>query len=459
MINDWTSAQEYAQQARQLYEAGRWEEALSKLLMAVEADPHHSDWHFGLGLILDALDRFDEAVRSFQAAWDLGGDDPEVMLYLAEDLIRIQRYSQAIEVLERVSELDPACEPSYCLRIVAYAQLGDHEQAEQMFYLAQQVDEHCPKCFDYIAHSLAARGQLDRAIWCWQKVLDLDPAYRMAWVNLSRVYRLRGQGKEAERCLHQELRHDPDDLDIQLQLAELQIEMGRYPEARQRLSRVIEQDPATAKAHLYLALISIREGHLTSAAAALELANRLDGDLAGVNLGLAQVAWQRGNRARARGYLEVELGREGRCAWADLELARLLIEVHWPRRAARLLSERLDPLCGGFARRDHLVTAMLYRSVALMMMGRVTDGVRQCRRALKLAPHHAQAIRNLVIAHLELGQVRRAGYWLDRLTRVQPGDAQARRLRFKLRRAVLSQAGLKIQSVMSGWITRVFTKS
>ena len=44
---------------------------------------------------------------------------------------------RGIELLERVSDIDPACELAYCHRILAHVLLGEHESAEQMFYLVR----------------------------------------------------------------------------------------------------------------------------------------------------------------------------------------------------------------------------------------------------------------------------------------------------------------------------------
>ena len=45
-----------------------------------------------------------------------------------------------------IQELDPKFEPCYCNRIITYAEMGQHDTAEQMFYLAQQLTAKCPNC-------------------------------------------------------------------------------------------------------------------------------------------------------------------------------------------------------------------------------------------------------------------------------------------------------------------------
>ena len=263
---------------------------------------------------------------------------------------------------------------------------------------------------------------------------------------------LRGQVDEAERCLRQELRLDPQDIETLLQLADLQIQADRYPEARRTLYRVVEQDPTTAQAHLYLARISMREGHIESAVAELELTRRLDIDLAGVHLGLAQVAMRRGDVDRVRFHIDAELELDGRSTVIDLELARLMLEANMPDRAAQLLSLKLNNGLTGLDGPHHLATALRYRAVAWMMMGRIDAGIRECRRSLKVEPHHPQAMLCLAIAHLDLKEVRKAAYWINHARRLEPDRSHLRQLRYRLWQARAGALVRRGQGYLRSWV-------
>ena len=138
-MNDWFEAENRVERAHELYEAGRWEEAESLLREALSLNPYHAEWHFNLGLTLDASGRFDEAVESFARAFELSTRDAQPAMMAGSGCIRAERYRDAILWFESAAEIDPRNVGSFVNRIHAYARLGEHEQAEVMFYLAQQA--------------------------------------------------------------------------------------------------------------------------------------------------------------------------------------------------------------------------------------------------------------------------------------------------------------------------------
>lgn len=434
-MSDWSQAEFHAERAHQFYEAGQWDKALTELRLALTIDPSQSDWHFGMGLTLDALGQHDQAIESFEEVLRLRGDDIETMLHLAADYIRTEQCPRAIDILAKVSLLEPNCEPAYCHRVLAYTRLGDHEQAEQMFYLARQITDECPLCYDHLAHSLAMRGELDRAIWCWQQVLRIDPHYPGVNARLAQSHWRRGQLERAYQYFLQQLREDAGDIDTLLQTAVLLIELGRHAEAREKLRRVLELNPTVAAAHFHLGELSLRTGHFDAATAELEMAGRLDPALAGVNLGLARVARRRGQFDAARAFLRTELDLTDHRPSQVLEMADLLIDLRLPQPAISLLSPLIAEARELNLSESQLANAHFYRGAARMLVGKVEDGIGDCRRALRLAPRHDVAMQNLVLAYLEQHRLDRAGYWLRRAEELRPDDLQLRQLGHRLMRA------------------------
>src|SRR6478672_4747647 len=122
-MNDWNDAERRVERAQELFEQHKWQEALEELRAATSINPYNASWFFNIGLTLDELGRFEEALRTF----------------------------------ERLESLDPTFEPSYCGRILTYTELGEHDRAEEMFYLARLYKEHCDDCFYNMGISLSAR--------------------------------------------------------------------------------------------------------------------------------------------------------------------------------------------------------------------------------------------------------------------------------------------------------------
>ena len=438
-MNDWHQAENHAEKAHQFYELGQWDKALSELKLALAVNPNQSDWHFGMGLTLEALHRFEEAVTSFEQVVKLRGDDIDATMHLATNLLRANHSQRAIVELERISQLDPNYEPSYCYRIAAYTQLGDHESAELMFYLAQQITEDCPLCYDHLALSLALRGKFDRAIWCWQQVLKIEPHYPEAFANLARAHWQCGQLDRARQLFVMHLREDPGDINVMLQLGNLLIEAGKLTEAREKFCRVVEQEPTATEAYLRLGELSLAAGNLEAATAEFEMAGRLAPDRPGVNLCLARVASQRRNNALTQAYLLAELERTGRSTTQSLQLAQMLLDlrmIHHSSRVLDLLIEQptgeptIDP--------ERLANAMFLKGITLGLTGNMQASITHYRRALKLQSKYLNAIHHLIGAHLEIDQVRHAAYWFKRAVQLDPHSKQLHKLHHRLIRATVS---------------------
>lgn len=450
-MSDWHQAEFHAERAHRFYEAGQWEKALAELRLALSLDPSQSDWHFGMALTLDALQRYDEAVTAFEHVLRLRGEeDAETLLHLAVDLIRTDRDRRAIEVLERVSKLDPENEPAYCHRILAYARLGEHDHAEEMFYMARQILDECPLCYDHLAYSLVMRDDLDRAIWCWQRTLKLDPHFPDACANLARCHWRKGQHERAHELYIQQLRDDPGDVDTLMHTAHLLAEMGRHAESREKARRVLEIDPTVPAAYHHLGELSLLAGHMDSATNDLEMARRLDPDRTGVRLALARIAQLRGREEQARSLLRAELDLAGHHPMQLLDMSRMLIELRLPQPAIDLLSPLIegDP---AWLDDDGRASAYLYRGVGYMLVRRGEEGVRDCRRALRLSPRNTLAMQNLVVAYLDQGRLARARYWLGKARELSPADVQLQRLRYRLWSALIARFGRNSRRAIRRW--------
>ena len=60
--NLWADAERCAERAHEYYQSGQWQRACDALTQALAIHPDQAEWRFGLGLTLEAMDRFEEAV-------------------------------------------------------------------------------------------------------------------------------------------------------------------------------------------------------------------------------------------------------------------------------------------------------------------------------------------------------------------------------------------------------------
>src|SRR5208282_2547655 len=146
-----------------------WPQALRELRRATRVNPFNAAWLLHLGIVLDEMGRHEDALKALRRAARLEPDNLQISERLATDLHRTGRLRQALRVLRGINQADPTFEAAYCRQILIYAELGEHDRAEELFYTARLYKEHCPRCYDHMGRSLEMRGQHKRAIYCFQK--------------------------------------------------------------------------------------------------------------------------------------------------------------------------------------------------------------------------------------------------------------------------------------------------
>lgn len=441
-MSDWFEAEQHVERAHELYEAGRWEEAESELRAALSLNPYQAEWHYNLGLTLDAAGRFDDAGRCFEEAHRLSPEHAPAAMMVGVALLRAEKPREAMGWLEEASRLDPDDPAPLVHRIRAHAMLGEHDQAEVLFYMVQQVEEPPPDAFLAMADSLLDRGQHDKAVWCLREASRLDPRMPGVQSRLAEVYARTGRPERARQLYLRELRLSPGDVDVILDLGSVLVEMNRLAEAGEKFRLAQELEPENPDVHFEIADLADRTGDLDGAIRHFHVALRLDEHFAEARRRLAGSLLARGrdaDRQRARELLLRELARiraAEPAAEAGLrkDLARLLMDASMAAEAVPLLRPVVaaDP-ADGEAR--HLL------STAYFEVGNLRAGEEQAREALRADPRNIAPMYNLALASMRCGRWGRARCWIRQARAIDPDDASLRRLLLVLQLHSLVEAG------------------
>lgn len=393
--NDWNDAERRVERAQELFEQRKWQEALDELLKATHINPYNGSWFFDIGLTLDELERLDEAIEAYRKALEFEPDDLQALLRLGTDLHQVGRYEEALRTFERIEQIDAGFEPSYCSRILTYAELGRHDRAEEMFYLARLYKDECPTCYYNMGCSLAARGQYERAIFCWNKTLDAQVEsagpHPEVHVRIAEALWNKGDLEQARRHYVAGLRQDPGNIGTLLDLSELLTDMHRWDEAGEKIRRAIELAPDDPAAHFCQGRWLMRHGRHDQAVAALKRTLQLDPTYPGAHARLGEVYLRRGQMAAAREQLRAELLLRPDDPALLKDLGNLLMDAREERAASACL-KRLTQVMPTDA------DAWLNLGVAHFLRGRYADGVAACHHCLRLEPNGTRARYNLALA-------------------------------------------------------------
>lgn len=428
----WQDAEHRVQRARDLLRRRQLPEALEELRAAAELDPLNPIHHFELGRCLDLAGRAEDAADCFTRAADLDAEEPAYLHALGNALLRLGRWRESIDAFARLEKLDAMFEPAYTSRIVAYAELGDHDRAEQMFYLAQQVNEDSPEAFYNVARSLAARSLHEKAMWCWRRVLDLVgtiPAQQhlvtQCYLRLAESLMARGELEQARRHYLQSLARNGRHIETLLGLAELLLRVRQFDAAGERITRAVRLDPENPHGHFLAGRRLYALGKTDEAAVAFRRAAELDPTLPRVHLMLAKVAMREEEISTVKRQCRSEMLLRPDDADTLLELSSMLMDVGDLDNAAACLKRAV-------AIRPTDGKAWQNLGVAECWRGNLMQGVVASRRALKLEPRNIAAANNLALAFLEMRELDAACKVVRDALAHEPRSRILRRLRLRL---------------------------
>jgi len=161
--------------------------------------PHRYYIKFFLGL--SHLRRHDpaEGLACLKEALDLRPQDEDrvsIHAYMGACLKDLERYEEAIEVLEAATRLDPERPEVYNLLGFCHFKLKAHEQAIHAFQNVLALNPGSAIDYANIASNYRDMGERDKAVHYYKLALELDETIDFARDNLNR---LEGQGSQKSK--------------------------------------------------------------------------------------------------------------------------------------------------------------------------------------------------------------------------------------------------------------------
>jgi tetratricopeptide (TPR) repeat protein len=461
-MNDWVDAEHHVEKAHEHYDAGRWDDAENELRQALSLNPYQPEWYFNLGLTLEAAGRNAKAAEAFANCFRLHSenDHPDAnsaLLVGVNLVVRAMHPEQALPWFDKAAQVEPLNVVISVHRIEALTDLGRHADAEEVYYLAQQIEPEHADLYAAMADSLLASNQTERAVWCLREAARLDPELPRVQARLAKAYAASGRMERARQLYLRDLRVDPGDIDTLLDMGELLLDMHRYTEAGEKFRRVLELEADQPDAHFLLGELAEIEGRIPDALVHYDVVLRLDKSYSRVRLRLARVLFA---RAREEDLPRIRdlLKQEHRTFRADAEseplnhmsnrligeraedleeLGRLMLDAEMESEAVTVYETMI-----GLQPTSHRAHHGL--SVALLQAGRFDQGIAAAKKALDSQPRFVPAMHNLALAYLRQQQWIRARYWVRQASRVEPDDPSLRRLRVKLRVHSIFGTGISI---------------
>ena len=167
-------------------------------------------------------------------------------LATADSLSKEGKKEKLLDIYDKVLALSPANIPLRNKVAEIYAKEGLMSEATKQYF--------------QIAMLHAEKGEIEKSIGYYQKVLGAQPLNREAILGINYLYEKTGNLEKAIEQMKEAATLFPQDTDIHLRCAEIHIMSGMFDEAREYLGKVTEIEPANIKARRLLGDIYINEG-------------------------------------------------------------------------------------------------------------------------------------------------------------------------------------------------------
>ena len=234
MSEPFLSSDEYDERAHQLYNDGKYDEAIETLREGLELYAHAVELHVGLGYARLARDEFAWARRAFEEAVALDADHEDALAGLGEVLLKFGDRPGALACFDRILALGFRDDHDLMLQIGrALFREGVLDQARRFFEVA--ITAHpdsadAAACVGYASHRLCDEGS---SLYWLRRALELEPQHAEARIYLANLLYDRG---EYEAALFQLERTQPADHCDGLAI-------WRLIELKREVYRLTDEDP------------------------------------------------------------------------------------------------------------------------------------------------------------------------------------------------------------------------
>ena len=263
-------------------EAGRYDDAATKVLQALKDDPEIVDAHAQLGNIYSRASRHADAVTAYKRALALDDAHAMATFNLALAYRAMGRVDDAILGFERSQQLEPRSGRAHFQLGDIYMQRGDAAKAAAVLERGLALDTDRPPFLVKLGEAYLTLKRYDDAEKVLKEAVALRADVPRGQYNLALVAEQRGDPSGARAAYEAEVAKNPKNYGAQFNLGKALLKEGRLPDAIARLRASVEAKPDFAEGYLYLAKALLDAGNLPASieAAKTGLAKKPDPSIA-----------------------------------------------------------------------------------------------------------------------------------------------------------------------------------
>lgn len=241
----------------------RNEEAIESFGEAIKLAPDFFDAHNSRGVLLAALGRNEEALADYRKALALVPNSAEIVYNLGNVLNALGRHQEALASYERAIAIEPAHAEALCNRGTVLETLERFEDALASYDRALALRPDLAEAHRNRGNALIELKRYDAALAAFDRALTLHPDDAELLSNKSAVLLELKRYAEALASNDRALSLAPDHVDALCNRGTILNETMRQDEALATLERALTLAPDMPKLHWNVATVSLLKGDLT----------------------------------------------------------------------------------------------------------------------------------------------------------------------------------------------------
>jgi arylsulfatase A-like enzyme/Flp pilus assembly protein TadD len=233
-----------AEEAWELHKGGKGDEGI-KLLRKIIEERNNMDLAYkSLALIYHEKGNTEEAIAILEQGLSVLPSNYGIFIQYMDLLISAKKYDKVITSFEKTSIREAEYDPAIWNNLgVAYAKKENFEEAIKAYEIGLSLDDELPGVNNNLANAYYLHGlQLNDSVvfsQCfvyYKKAIELDPQYEAPYRGLGNAYRHVGNLEGAIYCWSKVLEITPDSNQVVIDLAQVYLEIGDKAKAFDVLS-------------------------------------------------------------------------------------------------------------------------------------------------------------------------------------------------------------------------------
>jgi tetratricopeptide (TPR) repeat protein len=198
-----------------------------------------------IGRVFPSENSLDRSIEYHQRKAKLQPNSAQIQIDLGSLYEKKEQWDLAVTHYSKAVRINPTEAQAHLKLAKALAKEGDRDGYIEHMYLAYNIDPSLGSADDHfmLGENLRKEGNRNRAIFCYEQAIELQPHFTEAYQSLGRVLEETGKQNKALNCYKTAIRHNPQNADFYLRLGKLLEKQNSWDDAVTAYRQVLELQP------------------------------------------------------------------------------------------------------------------------------------------------------------------------------------------------------------------------